>query len=83
MDVKTTSYIALAIPHPLPFVQCFLWLFFTFKLENDSLKASYSNIGWPWLKMWKIIAYYIILFMDERWTLDRIWFRIILVHLNL
>jgi hypothetical protein len=52
-------------------------------LENDSLKASYSNIGWPWLKMWKIIAYYIILFMDERWTLDRIWFRIILVHLNL
>jgi hypothetical protein len=65
VDVRTTSCIVLTIPHPFPFVQCFIGLFFTFKTENNSLRASYLEIGWPWFRRWKIIASYTIFFLDE------------------
>jgi hypothetical protein len=56
MNVLMISCIASAILHPLQSVQCFLGLFFAFKTQYNSLRASNSHIGQPWLRKWKIVA---------------------------
>ncbi len=64
----TNIVIALAVPQPLPSIQCSFRLIFNFKTQNNSLIFSNLNIKQPWFKRWQMVANWTIFSLDSRWT---------------
>jgi hypothetical protein len=64
----TNIIIALAIPQPLPSIQCSFRLIFNFKTQNNSLIFSNLNIKQPWFKRWQMVANWTIFSLDSKGT---------------
>lgn len=60
--------IALAIPQPLPSIQCSFRLIFIFKNQNNSLIFSNLNIMQPWFRRRQMVENWTIFSLDPRWT---------------
>ncbi len=51
---KTILCVALAIPHSLEYVQCFLGTLTNFKNSNNSFRFSNFIMGFPFFRRWKL-----------------------------